>query len=292
MAKLQNIKKQIDLIKQIQHVTRTMKIISAVRWRMGKRTLDEARRFSEYLLHLNEMMHLHLPTHLLRPHPPRGFAVIGIFSDKGLVGGFNSVLASKINTFIDNQEHEGNKSHMIILGTQGISLFKKKSSDILLTHPLPVHQVPHYQDVRELVYHIRMFHEEKYFSHLFIAYNQYLSVSEYRPVIQRIIPVPIQNVYITPEHRDTLRKSIDIMSPSPFLEKRLTFEFIASQVYVFLIESFISEQATRFKIMDAATSHSDEMINSMRVLYQKKRQEKITQEINEVTNASQVLGTI
>jgi len=292
MAKLQYIKKQIDLIKQIQHVTRTMKIISAVRWRMGKRTLDEARRFSEYLLHLNEMIQLHLPTHLLRPHPPRGFAVIGIFSDKGLVGGFNSVLASKINTFIDNQEHEGNKSHIIILGTQGISLFKKKTSDILLTHPLPVHQVPHYQDVRDLIYRIRMFHEEKYFSHLFIAYNQYLSVSEYRPVIQRIIPVPIQNVYITPEHRDTLRESIDIMSPSPSLEKRLSFEFIASQVYVFLIESFISEQATRFKIMDAATSHSDEMINSMRVLYQKKRQEKITQEINEVTNASQVLGTI
>jgi len=292
MAKLQYIKKQIDLIKQIQHVTRTMKIISAVRWRMGKRTLDEARRFSEYLLHLNEMIQLHLPTHLLRPHPPRGFAVIGIFSDKGLVGGFNSVLASKINTFIDNQEHEGNKSHIIILGTQGISLFKKKAPDILLTHPLPIHQVPHYQDVRDLIYRIRMFHEEKYFSHLFIAYNQYLSVSEYRPVIQRIIPVPIQNVYITPEHRDTLRESIDIMSPSPSLEKRLSFEFIASQVYVFLIESFISEQATRFKIMDAATSHSDEMINSMRVLYQKKRQEKITQEINEVTNASQVLGTI
>jgi len=44
--------------------------------------------------------------------------------------------------------------------------------------------------------------------------------------------------------------------------------------------------------MDSATSHSEDMINSLRIAFQKGRQEKITQELNEVISASQVLGTI
>ncbi len=162
MAKIQFIKKQIELIQQIQHVTRTMKTISAVRWRMGKRTLEVAQNFSEKLLRFNEIGHIHFQDQLMTPHPSRGFAIIGIFSDKGLVGGFNTVLASKLKKFIDDQEREGNKSHLIIIGTQGISHFKKGSYEILMTHPLPVHQIPHYQNVRDILYTIRSFHQQLY----------------------------------------------------------------------------------------------------------------------------------
>jgi len=269
-----------------------MKTISAVRWRMGKKTLVGARDFSEQLLRLNETAHLYHRDHLITPHPSCGFAIIGIFSDKGLVGGFNTVLASKIKAFIDSQEHEGNKAHLIVLGTQGITFFKKGGYDILITHSLPVHQIPHYQDVREILYTVQSFHQQNLFSHLYIAHNRYLTVSEYRPVIQRVIPVPIQSIHLHRDTQENFRFQTEILSPTFTLIKRLTFEYIASQLYVFLTESFLSEQATRLTIMDAATSHSEEMIHSLRILYQKKRQEKITQELNEVTNASQVLGTL
>jgi F-type H+-transporting ATPase subunit gamma len=292
LAKLQIIKKQIDLIKQIQHVTRAMKTISVVRWRTGKKTLENAKAFSNQLLRLNEIAHMHYQEEVISPHPPRGFALIGIFSDKGLVGGFNTVLAHKMKTFINDQEREGNKPHLIVLGTQGMSQFKKSPYEVLLTHPLPVHQTPHYQNVREILYTVRSFHEQQIFSHLYIAHNQYLSVSEYRPVIQRVIPIPLQGINLPPENQVDLRLRTDILSTTPTLIERLTFEYVASQLYVFLIESFLSEQATRLKIMDAATSHSEDMIHSLRIAYQKRRQEKITQELNEVTSASQVLGTI
>ncbi|MCX6089515.1 MAG: hypothetical protein NTX88_03885 [Candidatus Atribacteria bacterium] len=71
MAKIQFIKKQIELIQQIRHVTRTMKTISAVRWRMGRRTLEESRLFAEQILRLNEIVHLYHPSPLPRPHPSR-----------------------------------------------------------------------------------------------------------------------------------------------------------------------------------------------------------------------------
>ncbi|QPM68854.1 F0F1 ATP synthase subunit gamma [Atribacter laminatus] len=292
MAKIQTIKNQIDLIKQIQHVTRAMKTISAVRWRTGKKILENAKTFSNSLLRLNEIVHLHYREELITPHPPRGFALIGIFSDKGLVGGFNVTLAHKMKAFMEDQEHEGNKPHLIILGTQGINQFHKNPYEVLLTHSLPVQQTPHYQDVREILYTVRSFHEQQIFSHLYIAHNQYLSVNEYRPIIQRVIPIPMQGINLPTEIQADLRLRTDILSTTPTLVERLTFEYVASQLYVFLIESFLSEQATRLKIMDAATSHSEDMIHSLQVAYQKRRQEKITQELNEVTSASQVLGTI
>jgi len=47
MAKLATIRKQIKLVEEIQHVTRTMKTISAVRWRMGKGTVDKINNFTQ-----------------------------------------------------------------------------------------------------------------------------------------------------------------------------------------------------------------------------------------------------
>ena len=197
-----------------------------------------------------------------------------------------------MKTFIETQEHEGNKSHLIILGTQGIRHFKKGPYEILMTHPLPVHQVPRYQDVRDILYTIQSFHYQKLFSHLYIAHNRYYSVSEYRPIIQRVIPIPIQSVNLPRESQEDFRFQIEVLSPISTLIERLTFEYVASQLYAFLTESFLSEQTTRLTIMDAATNHSEDMIHSLRIVFQKRRQEKITQELNEVTNASQVLGTI
>ncbi|MCX6089516.1 MAG: F0F1 ATP synthase subunit gamma [Candidatus Atribacteria bacterium] len=134
------------------------------------------------------------------------------------------------------------------------------------------------------------FHREGYFSQLYIIFNRYLSVSEYRSTIRRVLPVPIQGIYLPTEKREELQEQYDLLSNCSSLIDRLTFEYIASQFYRGITESFISEQATRLTIMDAATTHSDEMINSLRITYQKKRQERITQELNEVTSAFQVLG--
>jgi F-type H+-transporting ATPase subunit gamma len=58
--------------------------------------------------------------------------------------------------------------------------------------------------------------------------------------------------------------------------------YVDSQLYTLLIESQLSEQASRRNAMETATDNADEMLSTLRISYNKARQNAITQEITEV----------
>ena len=57
-------------------------------------------------------------------------------------------------------------------------------------------------------------------------------------------------------------------------------------MYGKLIESVVSEQASRRTAMETATDNSQEIIDKLQILYNKERQAAITQEITEVVGGS------
>ncbi|MDI3543265.1 MAG: F-type H+-transporting ATPase subunit gamma [Candidatus Atribacteria bacterium] len=275
MAKLAIIREQIRLIEEIQHVTRTMKTISAVRWRMGKGTVDKINSFASKLESILEAVSFCFPS-----APPGDILVLGVFSDKGLVGNFNQLLAYKIDTFISTQEKD--KVKLAILGSQGKNLL---SGELMFFQELPVHQLPHYWDVRDLVYKIEELRREGKFTHLYLAFNRYISVSQHQAEVIPVLPLSAQDKY-----SKEIQDKYIFLSDVKLLAERLSFEYLFASIYRAIVESFISEQAARLTIMDAATTHAQDMIESLTTSYHKMRQEQITQELNEVSSAYQILG--
>ena len=272
MAKLAAIREQIRLIEEIQHVTRTMKTISAVRWRMGKGAVERIKDFADNLENLLAAVSFYS----LPPSSPGNILILGIFSDKGLVGNFNQLLAYKITSFISTQEKDRVK--LAVLGSQGKNLIP---GELIFFQELPIHQLPRYWDVRDLVYKIEDLRKEGVFTHLYLAFNRYISVSQHQAEVIPVLPLPPRK-----EAQDKYLFLSDIKS----LVERLTFEYLFASIHRAIVESFMSEQATRLTIMDAATTHAQDMIDSLTTLYHKMRQERITQELNEVSSAYQVLG--
>jgi len=274
MAKLAAIREQIKLIEEIQHVTRTMKTISAVRWRMGKGIVDKINNFTSKLENILEAVSFCFPY-----VPPENILVLGIFSDKGLVGNFNQVLAYKIDNFISTQEK--GKVKLAVLGSQGKNLL---SGELMFFQELPIHQLPHYWDVRDIVYKIEGFRREGKFTHLYVAFNRYISVSQHLAEVIPVLPLSTLDKY-----KQEPQDKYLFLSDTKLLAERLSFEYLFASIYRAIVESFISEQATRLTIMDAATTHAQDMIESLTTSYHKMRQEQITQELNEVSSAYQVL---
>ncbi|MCD6156180.1 MAG: F0F1 ATP synthase subunit gamma [Candidatus Atribacteria bacterium] len=60
MTRLSDIRRKIDLVKDIEHLTRTMKTISAIRWRMSRNLLQPAVDFRLKLELALELTALHL----------------------------------------------------------------------------------------------------------------------------------------------------------------------------------------------------------------------------------------
>jgi F-type H+-transporting ATPase subunit gamma len=276
VAKLTYIKKQIALIREIERITNTMKTISAVRLRIGRGSFEKARAFSE---HLGRILGIIGP---FKQTQKEKRLLVGIFPDRGLVGGFSDVLGQHVLRFLESGKPQETK--VIVLGSQGKRVLRHLGEKIIATHPLPVHRVPHYRDVRDLTYTIFNMYKQGEFSQIFVSFMRYVSITQHYPLIEQLIPPP------SPE-KDValLQERYLFLSDTKNLYQSLLFEYLAGKLYGSLAEGFMSEQATRFMLMDSATTHARETLETLSLLYAKKRQEKITQELNEVTGASEAL---
>lgn len=273
MAKLGQLKRQIALIREIQRITNTMKTLSAARWRMGRSALERARTFGEHIERILALFGREEPPEAVKP------LLVALFPDRGLVGGFSTVLAQEIRRFLEAQRVSD--VQLIILGSQGKRALKDLENHVVAFHPLPVHQMPHYRDIRNLVYEIFRMEQERRFTHLYVGFMRYVSISEHRPHVAQILPFPAAS----PPPQDQYL----ILSDVGHLYHALRFEYVAGELYKALAENFMSEQAARFILMDTATTHARETLENLMLLYAKKRQERITQELNEVTTAAEAL---
>ena len=284
MAKLQGIKKQIALVKQIQHVTNAMKTISAVRLRLGKEAVEQSRVFVDFLEKSLEVIDLYVPFEVL---PEEQILLLGIFSDRGLVGGFNRNVADFLLQFMEHKGSSGVK--VVVLGKQGEGELRSIRERIVFSSPLSVHRIPRYADLRDLAFRIMKIKESEGCTHLYMVFTGYLSVTQRVPRVVQVLPPRLSAKYLSIEDREKLQKEYLLWGDLRSLQKLLEQQYFLGILHRAVMESFVSEQAARLSIMDAATMHSREIIESLTISYHKKRQEKITQELNEVTGAAEVL---
>ena len=120
---------------------------------------------------------------------------------------------------------------------------------------------------------------EKGFNSLYLFYSVYLSVTQYQLVQERIYPFYPQSKYLPQDKRTALKDSFEILGTLETLYKSLEEKYFSACLYEAVIQSFMSEQATRLRLMDSATTHSRETLEELGLLYHKKRQEKITREL-------------
>lgn len=115
---------------------------------------------------------------------------------------------------------------------------------------------------------------------IYIAYNKFINTMSQKPVIQQLVPLPeMEN-----DHLSERQQAWDyIYEPDPkVLLDSLLVRYLESQVYQAVVDNLASEQAARMVAMKAATDNAGNLINDLRLVYNKARQASITNELNEI----------
>ena len=105
MATLKEIRARIKAAKNIQQITKAMKLVSAARLKKATDRVLEARPYADKMRELMSSISEagELPDHpLLDNRPIRNLALILITSDRGLAGAYNTSLIRKATEFIRN----------------------------------------------------------------------------------------------------------------------------------------------------------------------------------------------
>ena len=210
---------------------------------------------------------------LLQPRPVTKIAIVHITPDRGLCGGLNTNINRRTAIFILEQDVPVT---LICVGRKGLNFMRRYGRDIRaeftrlgdqpsLLDTLPISRIvidDYSHGVIDMVY---------------LVYTQFISTMNQRPVLQQLLPIepaPIPSA-----------QNIDyIYEPSPnVVLGELLPRFVEMQVYHAILESIASEQSARMVAMRNATENANELIQDLTLMYNKARQESITNELLDIT---------
>ncbi len=207
--------------------------------------------------------------------------VIGITSDMGLCGAYNSnVNKQLVNTLNDLESYK-----TVIVGKKGIS--KLKYEGFSVDHPIIDYSGKEEQLVSdEIMEIVTGYLADKKINNIKIVYTDFVN-----PIVQVVKSIDMSD--LSDKLDDTAAKSAGMMEIEPSVEEafEVLFQvFIGGTIYSSLLQSFASEHSFRRNSMEAANKNSLELIDKLNIEMNRIRQAMITQEITEIIGGSEVLN--
>jgi F-type H+-transporting ATPase subunit gamma len=289
MADIGEIRGRIQNLNTIEHLIRSMRAMSAIRWRKAKNQLYAAQRYAERVQRQLSLV-AGYPTSLVRGGRPREeedphTALIVISSDHGLCGTFNMVLFNTADVYIRRWRDAGRQVDIIALGEYARRNYcdEEDMCTLLWAHRFPLTHVVSFVETREIWETIASLYQESDISELYLLYNYFISFGSYRQRLVRLLPPELTPL-------DIPEDDMPIAGSDPAeLQQFLLGEHLALQLYLGLVESMVSEQGARLQAMDAAKGNIDDRNAELKRTYNTARQEKITQEMLEIASGGGTL---
>ena len=303
------IQQRLQGLEDIRHLLRSIRAMSAIRWRRARARLRSAQQYAS-AVDQQLAFAATFSTALTRgAHHPLGEGVsdakepalpvpslaegstaegsvglIALTSDRGLCGTFNVGLVAHALDFIKREREGGRGIKVIALGGYGERFFRRADCELLHTQHFPLTHAVSFVEARDIVAKVKRFYEAKAFNTLYLIYNQFVSFGRYQRVEMRLLPPDLAAVWRSqkPGFRIGVPEDLILGTPPQDLQSFLLWEHLAVQVYLALIESMVSEQGARLQTMDAAITNLDERVEKLQLQYHAIRQESITREVLEV----------
>ena len=294
MPNLDDLKKRIGSVKSTQKITKAMKMVAAAKLRKAQESAESSRPYADSMRDLigaisSGYSPISTERNLLTGDENDNVHMLILFtSERGLCGGFNSVVTKSLREKIENLQKENKTVKIICVGKKGYDILKRQYSEII-TEVIDMREVKSvsYQDAKNISDKIiKMFFDGE-FDKCSIFYNKFQSVISQIPTEQQIVPIELEE---DSSNEGTNGQSAFDFEPgeSEILEELLPLNFTI-QIFKALLESAASEQGARMSAMDNASRNASDMIDNLTLFYNRSRQAVITKELIEIISGAEAV---
>ncbi|HQI41638.1 MAG: ATP synthase F1 subunit gamma [Ignavibacteriales bacterium UTCHB2] len=289
MATLRDIKLRIKGVKSTQQITKAMKMVAAAKLRRATEAILNARPYSKKISTLLS----HLVTEEDRGLNPlflqrevKNIAIVVVTADRGLCGAFNTNIIKEAARYIYEEVKSPNENYLLYcLGKKGSDYFRKRNYNIGQTYPGIFSQLD-YATAQNLVNELIDKYLDSTIDKVILIFNEFKSIIQQKIVVEQFLP-------IAPPEKDNSGKyetANYILEPDQkSIFNYLIPKHLKAQMWRVLLESNASEFAARMTAMDNATTNAKELIRTLSLTYNSKRQAAITTEILEIVSGANAL---
>jgi len=284
MAGGREIVTKIRSVENTKKVTSALEMVSASKIRKSQDLMKESRPYARMMHrvigHLGkanpEYRH---PFTVIHPEVKKvGYIVIS--SDRGLCGGLNNNLFKKMLVDMGEWQKKGAEICLVALGKKAKAYFKNVKVEMMAAAS-DFGEKPQIEDLIGPIKRMLEDYRDHEVDRVYLVHNNFVNTMVQTPVIQQLLPLP-------PTEDEKVRDIWDyIYEPdAETLLNSVMTRYIEALVYQGVLENLASEHAARMIAMKSATDNASDLIDELKLVYNKARQAAITQEISEIVGGA------
>ncbi|KAI9684091.1 MAG: atp3 gamma subunit of the F1 sector of mitochondrial F1F0 ATP synthase [Trizodia sp. TS-e1964] len=261
-ATLREIEGRLKSIRNIEKITKTMKIVASTKLTRAQRAMTASRTYGQ----TSNTVFENAETKPIEGDGNKTLIVVAS-SDKGLCGGIHSGLSKSVRRMLIEKPD----AHVVVLGEKcKAQLGRSSAKNIQLSFANIGKDVPTFADAQAIADQIVQLPTA--YSDIQIIYNKFLNATSYEPT-------PIEAF-----SEDSIKNSPNFTAFEIDDEVlgNLREYALANSIYWALTEGHACEISARRNAMDNASKNAGDMINRFQILFNRTRQAVITGELVEI----------
>jgi F-type H+-transporting ATPase subunit gamma len=293
MASAREMRLRIRSVKNISQVTRALEAVSASKVRKAVQAVTGTRAYAgkawQVLTHVagqpgRESLH---PLMTKRTEIKNTLAVV-ITGDRGLAGGYNT---NAIRYTERKFDHYKDPVHFIAVGRKGRDLMMRRRKNVVADFSnLPA--APSFMDVSAIGRMVVDEFLQGRSDEVYLVYTDFITMARQETVMKRLLPLDVEGGERVEsfEHKSGPAAAY-IYEPgmSEILDEIIP-RFTGLQIYQAVLESQASEHAARMIAMRNATDSALELVEQLKLAYNKVRQQAITNDILDIVGGANALS--
>ena len=296
MANLKDLRDRINSVQSTKKITSAMKLVAGARLKKAQTEAESSRPYANRMQTIINNVTSNIKNMENAPEIIKGkennktHLIIVMTSDRGLCGGFNTAITKLVKNKIKNLLSSNKNIKIFCVGKKGQDHLKREYNDFIVDFvPISLQKKIDYEFATKISNKILLMYENQEFDVAHIFFSLFKSAIKQEAQLKQIIPVltDVENTQKKDEN-----KNDEIYEYEPEEEevlKNLVPQNVAIQIFSGLLENAAGEQGARMTAMDNATRNAGELIDTLKLNYNRSRQAQITNELIEVISGAEAV---
>lgn len=292
MANLKEVRERIGSVKTTQQITKAMKLVAASKLKRAQDRITLMRPYADKLNEIlgNIMSNVNPDEISLNFNEERNaenVLIVLVTSDKGLCGGYNSNLIKQTKILLNEkyakQRVAGNVT-LMFLGKKGFDALKREEVNIDKSN-IEIFSDLTFENVAPVTEDIMKRFSDREFDAVECVYAQFKNAATQIYAAEQFLPI----AKLESEEGNNTNADYIFEPEKIKLIEELVPKILKTQFYRYLLDANASEQGARMVAMDKATENANELLNDLKLVYNRERQAAITKEILEIVGGAAAL---
>lgn len=277
-AGLIGIKRRIKSVGNIQKITKAMGLVATAKLRKSRQKLEVTIKYTNAINDtIKKVIECYDGSSVYFKGNGSIKKLYVIFaSDSGLCGGFNAAVVSEA---IQEIEKDKQNSSIVVVGQKG-KLYLKKYKYEPIKEFIQMPELAEISDMKDIGEYILEAYNNSEFGEINFVYTKFISTVKRVVEINKLLPLKSNQKNFYPKY-------VEFEPDIEMVLNNLVKIYTNTQLLNAMVSSKTSEQSARMTAMDSATKNANDLLDNLKLQFNRVRQSIITQELSEIVGGAE-----